>query len=239
MYDNWQERTKMILGNNKLQKLKESKILIAGLGGVGGYVAEMLARAGIENFTIIDADVVDATNINRQIIALNSTIGKPKTELIKKRMLEINPDAQIDAKQIYLKDELIPQLLSVNYDYVVDAIDTLAPKIHFIKTCLERKLPLISSMGAGAKLDPSKVQVSDISKSYNDNLARILRKRLHRFGIYTGFKVVFSSEKVIKEAIIETEGEQNKKSTIGSISYMPPIFGIFMAAEVIKDLTSL
>jgi len=230
------QRTEMIIGNAGLEKLRHSNVLIAGLGGVGGYVAEMLVRSGVGKLTIIDSDKVDITNINRQIIALNNTVGLAKTDLFTERLKLINPDVDIDARKIYLKDELIPGVLSESFDYVVDAIDTLAPKIHFIKTAIEKKHKLISSMGAGAKLDPSKVQISDISKSYNDNLARILRKRLHRFGIYSGFKVVFSSEKVIKSAIVETEGEENKKSRIGSISYMPAIFGMFISSEIIRDL---
>ena len=229
-------RTEMIIGYQGIEKLRKAKILIAGLGGVGGYVAEMLARSGVGEMVIVDADNVDVTNINRQIIALENTIGKPKTELFVERLLQINPNLKLTPKKIYLKDELIPQILSTEYDYVVDAIDTLSPKIHFIKTAIEQKHRLISSMGAGAKLDPSKVQITDISKTYNDKLARVLRKRLHRLGIYKGFKVVFSSENVINSAIIETEGEENKKSKIGSISYMPAIFGLFIASEVIKDI---
>jgi len=232
------KRTEMIIGADIVKKLESAKMLIAGLGGVGGYVAEMLARTGVGKLVIIDSDVIDITNINRQIIALENTVGKSKTELFTKRLQQINPNIEIDAKKIYLKDELISEVLNNKYDFVVDAIDTLAPKIHFIKTAIEMKHKLISSMGAGAKLDPSKVKIADISKSYNDNLARILRKRLHRFGIYNGFKVVFSTEQVIKKSIVETEGEENKKSKIGSISYMPAIFGIYIASEIIKEIIS-
>lgn len=236
MQENWDTRTELIIGSENIQKLKNTHVLIAGLGGVGGYVAEMLARSGVGELTVIDSDVISKTNKNRQIIALDSTIGKSKVDIITKRLVDINSEIVINKKEIYLTEGTIEEVLIKEYDYIVDAIDTLTPKIHFIKICLENKLRLISSLGAGAKLDPSKILVTDISKSYNDNLARILRKRLHRIGIKTGFKVVFSSESVIKTAIIETEGERNKRSTIGSISYMPAIFGINIAATVIKDI---
>ncbi len=239
MSEIWNSRTELLIGKENIEKLKAKHVLIAGLGGVGGYVAEMLARAGIGELTIIDSDVVSITNINRQIIASTKTIDLSKIELFSLRLQEINPKIKLNCKNLYLKDELIDNVLSHKYDYVVDAIDTLTPKINFIETALKYNLKLISSLGAGAKLDPSKVQISDISKSYNDNLAKILRKRLHRIGIRTGFKVVFSSENVIKTAIVEVENEQNKKSTIGSISYMPAIFGIYIASEIIREFIDI
>ncbi len=239
MSEIWNSRTELLIGKENIEKLKAKHVLIAGLGGVGGYVAEMLARAGIGELTIIDSDVVSITNINRQIIASTKTIDLSKIELFSLRLQEINPKIKLNCKNLYLKDELIDNVLSHKYDYVVDAIDTLTPKINFIETALKYNLKLISSLGAGAKLDPSKVQISDISKSYNDNLAKILRKRLHRIGIRTGFKVVFSSENVIKTAIVEVENEQNKKSKIGSISYMPAIFGIYIASEIIREFIDI
>lgn len=237
MLENWQSRTELLIGNETVEKLRDKHILIVGLGGVGGYVAEMLARTGIGTLTIIDSDVVSNSNVNRQIIALNSTIGRSKVDLIYDRLIDINSEIKIIKKEVYLTFENIEEIMSDNYDYVVDAIDTLSPKISLIRTSLDKNFRLISSMGAGAKLHPEKVTVTDISKTYNDNLARILRKRLHRIGIRTGFKAVFSPEEVIKSAIMRIDSgiEDNKRSVLGSISYMPSVFGIHIAAEIIND----
>jgi tRNA A37 threonylcarbamoyladenosine dehydratase len=236
MGNNWLARTELLIGKSNVDILKNSHVLIVGVGGIGAYAAEQLCKAGIEELTIIDSDTIDETNINRQLIATKQTIGKVKVEVLKNRLLEINPDIKINSIQKYLIDKEINVLLENNYNYVIDAIDTLTPKINLIKKTIENKHRLISSMGSGAKINPELVQITDISKSYNDNLAQILRKRLHRIGIFSGFNVVFSSEEVIKEAIIETEGIVNKKSTTGTISYMPAIFGIFIASKVIRDL---
>ncbi len=239
MLENWQSRTELLIGKGSVEKLANKHIFIAGLGGVGGYVAEMLARTGVGKLTILDSDTVSQSNINRQIIALTSTVGISKVELITKRLKDINPNIEIIQKEVYLNYENVDDILSEHYDYVVDAIDTLSPKISLISTSLEKNLRLISSMGAGAKLNPGKVTVTDISKTFNDKLARILRKRLHRIGIRTGFKAVFSPEEVIKSAIqaIDNDGEENKRSILGSISYMPSVFGIHIASEIIMDLT--
>jgi len=236
MLENWQ----LLIGKDGVAKLANKHVFIAGLGGVGGYVAEMLARTGIGKLTILDSDVVSQSNVNRQIIALSSTVGKSKIELISRRLKDINPSIEIIKKEEYLNYENIDEVLSEQYDYVVDAIDTLSPKISLISASLEKNLKLISSMGAGAKIRPEKVTVTDISKTYNDNLARILRKRLHRIGIRTGFKAVFSPEEVIKSAIktIDFDTDENKRSVLGSISYMPSVFGIHIAAEIINDFTN-
>ena len=232
----WQERTEILLGNEKLLKLKQSHILVTGLGGVGSYAVEQLARAGVGSLTIVDGDKVQASNRNRQLIALSSTEGLRKADVVANRLMDINPELNLTVYDEFLKDERIPELLEVNYDYVIDAIDTLSPKVFLIVNAYQRNLPLISSMGAGGKLDPSLVRVSDISKSYNCNLARMVRKRLTKFGIKKGFKVVYSPEEVDKNVIIPTEGEQNKKTTVGTISYLPAIFGLYLASEVIRDL---
>jgi len=236
MFSNWLERTELLLGGERVKTLTNSHVLVVGVGGVGAYAAEQLCRAGVGKLTIVDGDTIDITNINRQLIADTESIGKVKVDILSERLLKINPKIKIYSIYKYIKDEEIDKILSKKYDYVIDAIDTLSPKIYFIKTALENKHRLISSMGAGAKLNPELIQIADISKSFNDNLARILRKRLHRLGIYTGFNVVFSSEKVIKEAIRESEFIENKKSTVGTISYMPPIFGLYIASKVIRDL---
>jgi tRNA A37 threonylcarbamoyladenosine dehydratase len=232
----WLERSLLLLGAEKIKKLQESHVLIVGLGGVGAYAAEQIVRAGVGQVTIVDGDVVSESNKNRQLVALTTTIGKSKAAIMKSRLLDINPDLKIHSIDEYLKDDRMESLLNHPYDFVVDAIDTLAPKIFLLYHCVNKGLKVVSSMGAGGKMDPSLVQVADISKSHNDNLARVLRKRLHRMGIYKGIKVVFSPEEVNPEVIILTEGEQNKKTTVGTISYMPAIFGNFLSSVVIREL---
>jgi len=234
--ENWLDRTELLLGKEQLLKLKNSNILIAGLGGVGAYAAEQLCRSGIGELTIIDADIVEVTNKNRQLIALDSTIGLSKVNVMSARLKDINPDIKLNIINEYVRDTRITELLKAHkYDYVVDAIDTLSPKIFLIYNSVENNLPIVSSMGSGGKLDPSQILVSDISKSYNCPLARVLRKGLHRMGIYKGVKVVFSSEKINPSAVILVESE-NKKSNVGTISYIPAIFGCFMASVVIRDI---
>jgi len=233
----WQERTQLLLGEEKVKKLNQSHVLIVGLGGVGAYAAEQIVRAGVGRVTIIDGDTVNPSNKNRQLLALSSTLKQPKALLMEQRLLNINPLLKIKSINEYIKDDRMLEILDQPFDFVVDAIDTLAPKIFLIYHAIQKKMKIVSSMGAGGKTDPSQVQIADISQSYNDNLARILRKRLHRMGVYSGFKVVFSPEKVNPESIVLTEGEQNKKTTVGTISYMPAVFGLFMSSVVIRDLT--
>ncbi|RLD38767.1 MAG: tRNA threonylcarbamoyladenosine dehydratase [Bacteroidetes bacterium] len=235
----WQERTELLIGDKGLSQLKKAHVIVVGLGGVGAYAAEQLARAGVGKLTIVDGDTIHPSNRNRQLLALKSTEGKAKAELMKKRLLDINPDIEINAIQEYIKGERLDKIIAQKYDYVVDAIDTLAPKVFLINQSLKSGNKLISSMGAGGKTNPSKVQITDFSKTYNDKLARYLRKRLHRLGIYDGFKVVFSSEQINPNSSIPVEGEANKKTTVGTISYMPAIFGIFMASIVIRDLLEI
>ena len=236
MQEHWLERTELLLGKDKLEKLNNTHVLVVGLGGVGAYAAEMLCRAGIGELTIIDADTVHPSNRNRQLIALKSSEGKSKTQLVSERLMDINPELKLIVYEEFIRDERIFEILETNYDFVVDAIDTLAPKIFLIKTALEHKIPIISSMGSGGKMDPSQIQITDFAKTYNDKLARMLRKRMHKMGIRGGFKVVFSPEQTRKEAVIFVENEENKKTTVGTISYMPPLFGSFMAAEVIREI---
>lgn len=235
---NWLERTELLVGNEKLDKLKQSNVLIVGLGGVGAYAAEQLCRAGIGNLTIVDADVVEPSNRNRQLPALVSTTGKQKAEILGARFLDINPDLKLKMQNDYVSDEKIIALLqSENYDYIVDAIDTLSPKVFLIYHAKELGLNVVSSMGAGGKTDPEKVCIADISKSHSCKLAKMLRKRLSRMGVKKGVKVVFSSE-IIDDKVVRIEEGRNKKSTVGTISYMPPIFGCFIASVVIRDLIS-
>ena len=232
----WLARTDLLLGMKKLEALRKSHVLVAGLGGVGGYAAEAICRAGVGEMTIVDSDVVRPSNRNRQLLALKSTEEQEKVKLMAERLMDVNPDLKLHAIKTYLKDEKIPELLVGHYDYVVDAIDTLSPKIFFIKHCLERGLPLVSSMGAGGRLDPSKITVGDLSASYGCTFAQVVRKKLHGWGIRSGFKVVFSPEPVPKHVVLLTENEANKKSTVGTISYLPAMFGLTAASVVIRDL---
>lgn len=234
--EHWLSRTELLLGAEGLERLRRAHVLVAGLGGVGAYAAEQLCRAGIGEMTVIDGDVVEVTNKNRQLLALDSTVGLPKAEIMAARFRDINPDLKLHVLNDFIRDEeMIDVLGRASYDYVVDAIDTLAPKIFLIYHSLQKGLPVVSSMGSGGKLDPSKIEVADISKSYNCNLARMLRKRLHKLGVYRGVKVVFSSEFTNPDAVILAES-RNKKSNVGTISYMPPLFGCFMASVVVRDL---
>lgn len=235
----WLARTELILDGEKLKKLKNANILIVGLGGVGAYAAEMICRSGVGSMTIVDGDCIKTTNRNRQLPALKSTEGLPKAEVMGKRLTDINPDIKLTVIQEFIKDEGMTEILDKDFDYVVDAIDTLSPKIFLIYHSLLRKIPVVSSMGAGGKFDPIKVNISDISETTDCSLARILRKRLHRLGIREGFTAVYSPEVIDKSRIITTSGEQNKASIVGTISYMPASFGIACASVVIRDIAGI
>jgi tRNA A37 threonylcarbamoyladenosine dehydratase len=233
----WMGRTQLLLGEEKLTKLINANVLVVGLGGVGGIAAEMIARAGVGKMTIVDADTVDPTNRNRQIPALHSTEGVLKTDVLKARLLDINPDLDLTVIAEYFRDDLTHQVLDEgNFDYALDCIDTLSPKVFFIKACIDRKIPLVSSMGAGNKVDPTQVRVDDISKSYNCKLAKYTRKYLHKFGIRKGVKVVFSAEEAQQYMGVTMVGARNKKSAPGTISYLPAVFGCTVASVAIRDL---
>ena len=232
----WLTRTELLLGDEGLKKLKSARVLVVGLGGVGAYAAEMICRAGVGEMTIVDGDVINSTNRNRQLPALKSTEGLSKAEIMGGRLKDINPDLKLSVIAEYIKDDRIVEVLDMGYDYVVDAIDTLSPKIFLIYNTLQKKIPLVSSMGAGGKFDPTRITISDISETTNCLLARILRKRLHRLGVRDGFKAVYSTEIVDKNKVVPTEGERNKASVVGTISYMPAAFGIACASVVIRDL---
>ena len=233
------DRTTTLLGLNNMRLLNEKHVLIVGLGGVGAYAAEMLCRAGIGKLTIVDFDIVQPTNMNRQLIALHSTIGKPKAVLLTERLKDINPQAVVVSLQEFLKEERITELLEpIRYDFVVDAIDTIRPKVFLICQCLSKKIPIISSMGAGGKLDISQIGITDISKTYECGLAKAVRKRLRDKGITHGLPVVFSPEKIKKESVIRLHEQTNQMSTIGTISYLPATFGCYLASYVIQNLIS-
>lgn len=236
MDNSWLERTELLLGEEKLTLLRNANVLVVGLGGVGACAAEMIARAGVGKMTIADADTVSKSNINRQLIALHSTIGQEKSALMAQRLRDINPEIELQVINRFIKDDETDALLdSQPFDYVVDAIDTLSPKLALIKGALDRNIPLVSSMGAGAKTDPTKMEICDIAKTHHCPLAHMLRKRLHKIGIRTGFQAVFSPEAVREGAMILCN-EQNKKSNTGTISYIPALFGIGCASVVVRGL---
>ena len=223
-------------GKEKTDRLRRAHVLVVGLGGVGAYAAEMIARAGVGRMTIADADVVAVSNINRQLVALRSTVGRPKAEVLSERLRDINPALELTVVDLYIKDEETYALLdAAPYDYVVDAIDTLSPKLALIAAAMERRIPLVSSMGAGAKTDPTRMEIADIGRTHHCPLAHMLRKRLHKIGIRKGFRAVFSPEPMREGAMILCE-ERNKKSNVGTISYIPALFGIGCASVVIRDL---
>ena len=229
-------RTQLLLQDEGLSQLREAHVLVVGLGGVGGYAAEQLCRAGVGRLTLVDGDVVAPSNLNRQLIALRSTVGQPKAELFRQRFIDINPDCKVTALQEFLRDERTVELLqSEHFDCVVDCIDTLSPKVFLLYHAHSLGIPIVSSMGSGGKLDPSQVHVSDIAKSHTCPLAAMVRKRLHHMGVYSGIRVVFSSEKIPPHAMVEDPSD-NHLTTIGTISYMPPLFGCIIASEVIKTL---
>ena len=223
----------MLIGEEGLDRLSASCVAVIGVGGVGGYAAEMIARAGVGHIIIMDSDDVSVTNKNRQLLALDSTVGRPKCDVMRERLLDINPQLDITVIKEYLEADS-PEAVLGGYriDFLVDAIDTLSPKMALIKYCMDKGIPLVSSMGAGAKTDATKVRLADISKSFNCPLAFVVRKRLRRMGIRKGFKVVFSEELPRKEAIIECD-DRNKKSLVGTVSYIPAVFGCVCAQSAL------
>lgn len=237
MTEEWRSRTALLIGEESVNKLKESNVLIAGVGGVGSSVAEMLVRAGVGHLTLIDCDIVNESNLNRQMIALMSTLGKSKVEVAGKRYLDINPSVILNLKNEYLSEDNVDSILSAeNFDFVIDAIDTLSPKIKLLLYCLKNDIPVISAMGAGGKTDPGCIKQTDISKTFQCPLAKTVRRELKLNGILKGLPVVFSTEPTNREAVIEVDNERNKKSTVGTVSYMPVIFGCHMSAYVINKL---
>ncbi len=233
----WMSRTQLLLGDDKVKNLMNKHVLVVGLGGVGGICAEMIARAGVGKMTIVDGDVVDLSNCNRQIPALHSTEGRAKTDVMAERLRDINPEIELHVVNEFIRDgKTIEVLQSQPFDYAVDCIDTLSPKVWFIKACLDHQIPVVSSLGAGGKVDPLRIQVTDISRSYRCNLAKYVRKYLRALGVKEGVTVVFSPEEVDQSRIIESEKAYPKKSLIGTISYMPAVFGCVVTSVVIREL---
>lgn len=224
------------MGDEALSHLAQSTVAVVGVGGVGAYAAEMIVRAGVGRLVLLDCDVVSPSDKNRQLLALESNMGRVKVEVMTARLKDINPAVSIDIIPEYLTEENVSSLLDAyKIDYLVDAIDTLAPKLALIEYCVRSGIPHVSSMGAGAKYDATKVRLADLSKSYNCPLAYIVRKKLRKRGIEKGFKVVFSEELPQREAIVEDAG-RNKKSQVGTISYMPAVFGCICAQAAIAYL---
>jgi UBA/THIF-type NAD/FAD binding protein len=232
----WLERTELLVKPEGLAKLQKAHVLIVGLGGVGSYAAEFVARAGVGSLTIVDADTVSLTNINRQLPALHSTIGQEKTAVMAARLRDINPDLNLTVLAEFLSPERAWELITPAYDYVIDCIDSLTPKLKLILAAKRKKVKLVSCMGAGGALDPSQIKVADLMKTYNCPLAKSIRKRLKNERIHSGIKAVFSAEIVSKETMQRTEGLDYKKSFYGTISFMPAAFGLHAAATVINYL---
>ena len=227
------DRTRRLIGEENFSKLNAATVAIFGIGGVGSFTVEALARSGIGHLILIDKDNIDVTNINRQIHALNSTVGKSKVEVMRSRILDINPSAQVDAIQkFYLPDENADSFFICRYDYVVDAIDTITAKINLAVECQRRNIPLISSMGAGNKLDPTRFKVADIYKTSVDPVAKVMRKKLKEVGVKS-LKCVYSDE--VPRAV--DKGDLTGK-VVGSTAFVPSVVGLIIAAEVVKDLIS-
>ena len=232
----WLSRTTLLIGEEALRHLTQQHVMVVGLGGVGSFAAEFIARSGIGRMTIIDGDVVDPTNRNRQLPALSTNHGISKAEIMADRLRAINPEIHLEVVKSFVTPDMVVEQLSRRPDYIIDAIDSITPKITFLKLAYEMQLPLVSSMGAGAKLDPTRLQVVDISETYMCPFAQQIRKNLKNHNIRKGIKVVFSPEDPIKESLMLTDGKNFKKSAYGTISYLPAVFGAVAASVVIRDL---
>lgn len=234
---NWDDRTRKLLGDDACERLAKSRVLIVGVGGVGGYAAEMLARSGVGHLTLIDADDVSLSNLNRQLIALQSTLGESKVRLFKERFKDINRMISVELLKIFLTPENVESILDERFDYVIDAIDTVAPKVALIAECMKRGIPIISSMGAGGRIDPSKVGYFNLWETTEDGLARAVRQNLKKLGMRRSLMVVASTEAPRRNAVIDLN-LQNKRSSYGTLATIPALFGIFLASHVINKLSN-
>ena len=234
----WDSRTELLLGPEGVRHLSEARVLVVGVGGVGGYAAEILARTGVGRLTLVDADTVSVSNLNRQLIATRSSVGRSKTELFSERFRDINPEIEVEALEEFITPENVGDLLDRNFDYVLDCIDTVKPKVALITECLRRKIPVISSMGAGGRTDPTKVVYTDIWSTRDDGLARVVRERLRKAGMrHAKLLCVASTEPPRAGAVIELD-MQNKRSSYGTTATIPALFGIFMGNHVCMSLTT-
>ncbi|NHM30434.1 tRNA threonylcarbamoyladenosine dehydratase [Neobacillus terrae] len=236
-------RNELAIGKEGLEILKNSTVAVLGIGGVGSFAAEALARSGVGRLILIDKDVVDITNVNRQVIALLSTVGKPKADLMKERIADINPECDVIALKMFYTEETYEQVFSYNLDFVIDASDTIVYKIHLMKECLKRNIPIISSMGAANKMDPTRFQIADISKTHTDPIAKVIRTKLRKEGIRKGIPVVFSDESpiVIREDIRKVVGNDEaeiRKAQMppSSNAFVPSVAGLIMASYTVQEL---
>ena len=232
----WTERAELLFKKEGLEKLKNSNVLIVGVGGVGSFAAEFIARAGVGKMTIVDGDVVDITNINRQLPALHSTVGVSKIDVVGDRLMDINPELQLTKIKEFLSPERAFEIVSNDFDYVMDCIDSVTPKLNLIIASKRKKIKIISSMGAGGKMEAAKVKVSDISKTKKCYLAKAIKRRLKEVKIDKGVKAVYSSEIQDASSLRMTDGKNFKKSFYGTNSYMPGLFGLHAAETVIRYL---
>jgi len=232
----WLGRTSLLIGEATVKKLNTKHVMVVGMGGVGSFAAEFICRSGIGKMTIIDGDIVDPTNRNRQLPALSTNHGVSKADIMAERLKQINPEIQLNVVKEFVNPGMVEKMLEYNPDYIVDAIDSITPKITFLSTAFAKGIPIVSSMGAGAKLDPTQLKVVDISKTIICPFAQQVRKELKRKNIYKGIKAVFSPEPPIKESLMMTDGRNFKKSAYGTISYLPATFGAVAASVVIRDL---
>jgi len=233
----WQSRTRLLLGDEAADRLQRSHVLVVGQGGVGSFAAEFLVRAGVGRMTIVDGDVVDPSNRNRQLPALSSTEGRFKVDVMRERLQDINPDLRLIVMKGFITPDKVDRILAPKYDFVIDAIDSLTPKVFLLQKAVERGLPIVSSMGAGGKTDPTLIRTGDISESQKCSLARFVRKRLHRIGIRSGISAVWSLEETNIDSLMYTDGTNFKKSAFGTVSYLPAAFGGACASVVVRALS--
>ena len=236
MDTSWMERTSLLVGSKGLEKLNNAHVLIVGLGGVGSYASEAIARSGVGKMTIIDGDTVDPTNRNRQLQALTSTHGLNKAMLMGERIKLINPEVDLSVIESFKNPDDMKDFMTQKFTYVIDAIDSISPKLYLLQTAYYNNQRIISSMGAGGKMDPTKIQVVDIAQTFNCPMAQYVRKRLRYMNIYKGINSVFSTELPAKHSIMKTDGSKFKKSAYGTISYLPAAFGLTCASVVIRDI---
>ncbi|KXJ38395.1 tRNA threonylcarbamoyladenosine dehydratase [Bacillus spizizenii] len=236
-------RNELAIGKEGLETLKNSTVAVLGVGGVGSFAAEALARSGVGRILLVDKDDVDITNVNRQLHALLSTVGQPKVDLMKARIADINPECEVIALKMFYTEETYEQFFEYNIDYVIDASDTIHYKIHLMKECLKRDIPLISSMGAANKTDPTRFQIADISKTHTDPIAKVVRTRLRKEGIKKGVQVIFSDESpiVIREDVRKEVGNdeakiRKAKMPPSSNAFVPSVAGLIMGGHVVMDL---
>lgn len=232
----WLSRTEALIGREALEKLANAHVMVLGLGGVGSFAAEFICRAGVGEMTIIDGDTVDPSNRNRQLPALATNHGVSKASIMKQRLLDINPELKLHVFEEFVVPERISSFIEAKPDYIIEAIDSITPKLFLIRQAYAAKIPFVSSMGAGGKLDPTKIQIADISESYNCKLAQHIRKKLRKHDIRSGVKVAFSTELPDKSSLLYTDGSNFKKSAYGTMSYLPAAFGGAIASVAIRDL---